>query len=761
MANGLQRLIPSMFSRRLLALAAAAVGVTAILAAQLAWLTIAEGAQRRERAEKVLESTIYTPTVRGRILDCKDRVLAGEHASYDVAVHYSMITGDWAYDRARRAARREHRYEWNDLSERERDELAVQQQGPFNQQIDELWRELCRLGEIDESQLQQRRATIIERVQQVASHLWVRWRRIRQRESGRPVTLNEVADPIAEQEMHHPVLHHIGAETRVRVEQLIAEADGNSVWSKVSVTDSRRRVYPYEKMTVEVDLSTLPGPLKKEQTITVDVEGVALHALGAMRKIWPQDTIDHPFVGADGNVALDGYRPGDLRGSWGIEKSQEWRLRGTRGLRIRDNITRQTVKTIEPVPGRDVMISLDINLQARIQALMGHDPRVGLMRRQQWHEARELPANMLGRPLNGAAVVMDVATGQIRAAVSVPGITRSGLQDDYERLHKDRVNMPLLNRAIGANYPPGSTVKPLVLSAAVTDRKIAYGGTVECKGMIDPAHPNRMRCWIYKLFYPNTHGPLTGPDAIKHSCNIFFYTMGRRLKAQRLIEWYRRLGLGGVTQCGLDEEAKGILPDLRRAGQPNAPGMSVNEAMLMAIGQGPMAWTPIQACKAYAMVARSGSEVYPTFLGPGAAAVDHPPQTWHFDPQGAELAMRGLQMAANDRGATISALSHELVRGEPIFNVLDDEPELRVMAKSGTADTGVSWVDVNGNNRRDAGEIGRRGDHAWTVCLVQRPSSPRPDFVVAVVVEHAGSGSHAAGPIANQILHAMLAEGYL
>jgi penicillin-binding protein 2 len=305
---------------------------------------------------------------------------------------------------------------------------------------------------------------------------------------------------------------------------------------------------------------------------------------------------------------------------------------------------------------------------------------------------------------------------------------------------------------------PGSTVKPLVLSAAITDRKIGHEGTVQCNGMMNPQKPNVMRCWLYKNYYPNTHGSINGDEAIKHSCNIFFFTMGKKLRFRQLVTWYARLGLGQPTRCGLTEEVRGLLPDVKRAGES---GYGIQEAMMMGIGQGPIAWTPIQACKAYGTIARSGSLVHPTFLGANAQPADHPGQDWHFDPRSTERALLGLYKAANERGATISLLSHPLVRGERIFNILDDQPELRIMAKSGTADTGVTWIDVNGDEKRNKGEVGKRGDHGWAMCLVQKPSSTKPDYVIAVVVEYGGSGSHVAGPIANQILYAMNAEGYL
>ena len=108
------------------------------------------------------------------------------------------------------------------------------------------------------------------------------------------------------------------------------------------------------------------------------------------------------------------------------------------------------------------------------------------------------------------------------------------------------------------------------------------------------------------------------------------------------------------------------------------------------------------------------------------------------------------KIAGTDEGVII-------VDNEPIFNL----PGVKIMAKSGTADPGRVWLDLNGDGQRSRNEIQSYGDHAWTIVLVQRSDSARPDFAVAVLVEFGGSGAACAGPVANQVLHALRAEGYL
>jgi len=294
-----------------------------------------------------------------------------------------------------------------------------------------------------------------------------------------------------------------------------------------------------------------------------------------------------------------------------------------------------------------------------------------------------------------------------------------------------------------------------VLTAAVAEDEFGPGQTVVCNGVFDPKHPNIWRCWIYKVSnFTRTHEALTGPEAIAQSCNVFFHTMGRRLGAKRLVTWYDRFGLGHLTALGISprEQADGTLPDLALADEPRAPGFTYSDAVFMAIGQGRVNWSPLQAANAYATIARGGQLIQPTFVAGGEPA---PSTDLHLDARGVQMVLEGLSRSVADRTGTTNHLSQ--LDGEPIFNISG----VKVMAKSGTADPGRVWLDVNGDGKRSREEVRYYGDHSWTIVLVQRPDSPRPDYAVAVLVEFGGSGGACAGPVANQVLHALRAEGYL
>lgn len=771
-----------MYHRRLLLLTAGAIVPALVMVLQLGQLTLVEGAQRRRAAEAVLVQRDLIPTARGRILDRRMRVLATDSASYDVSVNYSVISGRWAYTQAYQDAYRANRQTWRDLDQSARDALIAEREDAYHEQIRMLWHVLADLGGLDQEELAQRRTQVSERVHQIASSHALRRRERLEAESDMPVTLAEATERVYEETIAHPLLLNIEPGARVQIEGFIAEAakrykadrdaqddadsyaghvnDAVRVWREVSITPSRERQYPHETVDVSIDRTTLPGDLATEKPAHVTVKGVGLHTLGMMRPVWKEDAERRPFRKTrDGQqiVDLGGYLPGDQLGSWGIELAQEDRLRGLRGQVIRHLDTGEE-EPLPPVPGRDVVLTLDIMLQARIQALM--DPAFGLMKRQEWHKSTDF--GPVGESLTGAAVVMEVSTGQVVAAVSSPTFSLEQIRRTPAKVYGDTVDRPFVNRAVGGPlggvYQPGSTIKPLMLAAAISDRKLGPHEPITCHGYLDyPNHPNRYRCWIWKV-YNHTHGPLAGPEALARSCNVYFYTLGRREGARRVVQWYERFGLGQPTGCGLLDEAGGDLPNLARADEPGVAGFTPADAIFMAIGQGPVRWTPMQAANAYATIARGGYHMDPTLLI-GADDRQRRQRDLNLDPRAIDAALQGLYEAVNEAYGT----GHHIVIDDarvPIFNV----EGVRVMGKSGTAEAVPQREEFDDNNdgRPDRwGRIVKDGDHAWFVGMVQKPASARPDYVVVVVVEFAGSGGKVAGPIANQIMHAMRAEGYL
>lgn len=748
-----------MFHRRLLLLVMIIFLFAGVMLAQLFNLTVVQGAKFRTEAESALSSVTLVPTVRGRILDRKGRVLAIDEPTNDIALNYQVITGEWAYRQAKLAAYNADRTRWSTLGYDERERLIAEAQRPFDLQIESMWRTLCAIGEIDRQEMEQRKASIVERVQQIAASVSLRMHKERSTlfEDNQPFQMTD----IEEQRATHSVLTGINDMAEVQIRRLMSASQSEPslrVWGQVEVQPSKTRRYPLETLTVSLDRESMPSPLLRSEPLVLTVEGVATHLVGSLRSIWGSDLNSRPFKGRSEKVGepsdLGGYLPGDRTGAWGIEKSMEQHLRGTRG-QLTQRLDTREVDAITPLPGEDVTLTLDVALQARVQAIM--DPRAGLMKVQEWNskDFSDTPLRpQLGQSLNGAAVIIDISTSEVIAAVSMPSMSLRQLREDPRSILDDQVNRPYINRAVAQAFQPGSTVKPLVLATGVTDRKVGYSEAIDCQGHLLPNLTTAYRCWIFND-YNRTHGPLGGAEAIARSCNIYFYTAGGRLGAPRLVSWYQKFGLGNVSNCGLPEEVGGDLPELAADGTLKSTEDPTVIARMMGIGQGPIQWTPLQAAAAYAALARGGIYISPTFL----VTADNPSRhsvSLNLDQHGVDMALDGLFQAVNTRIGTSHHLA--MLDNEPIFNA----PNITVYGKSGTADTAPLRIDSNGDNRiTSQDKIVLVGTHAWLVVLVKGPNAARPQYAIAVVVEHGGKGAAVAGPVVNQIVHALDEEGYL
>ncbi len=763
MRPSLREFVPSMFQRRLLLLLSTALLIVCGLAYQMTRLTIAQGSQNRKLAEEALTEGNLIPTIRGKIYDrTGKRVLAQDQASYDIAVQYAVIDGDWAYERAKHHAYVDNKARWAELDFSVKEELISGYQPPFNAQVEALWNTLCSLGHIDRAELADRITTVKSRVYQIASYVEMREHTSGLTDTDDPEPLRKAAQAIQEQGEAHALLTNVDDPAMIAVRTLINKAEqpsdiksdpdpADDVWNQVSIQDSHQRDYPMETVDLQLNRIGLPSPLRAEDPLPVHVEGVGMHILGLMRLVDATAVHDRPFVRGDAvtdDPDMGGYLSGDKVGSWGIERAQEEWLRGRRGqVVVRKDTDDET--TTPPIPGNPVVLTIDILLQARIQAMM--DPSFGLLKVQSW-QGKDPTVTSLDQPyrpvvgdvLNGAAVVIDVATDQVLAAVSAPTLSLRRLRTDPNSVINDKINEPFVNRVVDRAYQPGSTVKPLVLAAAITDHKLGYDETITCNGFMDAGHADRFRCWIFRE-YQKVHGPLTGPEAIEHSCNIFFFTMGQRLGVRRIVQWYQTYGLGHPLGCGLEDEVGGSLPNLARA---TAQDLGESNARFLGIGQGPINWTPLQAANAYAALARGGKPRTPTYVVTPAQPPQQPPDLG-LDPRGVEEALEGLDMVVNEHGGTGNHLTQ---LGEKIFNC----PGVHVRGKSGTADAHPLVIEDKGVKRTV-----REGSHGWFIGLVNKEGESTPRYAIAVIVEYGGSGGNVAGPVANQIIYALRDEGYL
>lgn len=798
-------LIQSASARRL-ALVAALVGLgLSVLAAQSARLTVLKGDELLADAQRRLVRLSWSPTVRGQIVDRKGRVLAHNRPSFDVAVDYRVISGEWIEREAAARARRDRGSDWTKLGREQRTRLIEEAKPPYRAAVDRMWNVLAHETGRSRAEVDVRRIEVREQVDAMAT--FVRQRRaeaeLRQLAESLGITQDELASRLdqldrpdlesSEELLRHVLAEEITVDAERRIERaadmrIAEEATPRVIVPEVSddvgfrlqrltrqtdpddpsipylpgliVIDSGEREYPLLEMDIEIDRAKLPRPMAGDDRTTVHLTGIASHILGGVRRrVYIEDaqarqteletsealSARSMVTTPSGSVDRGRYFAGDMVGSRGLERNLESALRGLRGLRIER--VDQTAAIDEPMTfGQNITLTLDVMLQARIQALL--DPIVGLARVQPWHNNRERldpedgesPLVMpVGTPLDCAAVVIDVDTGEILAMVSTP--TGGELPTDpAEREAYIATRRPWANRAISMPLPPGSIAKALVLCGAHKAGAVKLGERISCTGHFYPHEPEMLRCWIYKQF-GTTHDAqfghtIDGAQALKGSCNIYFYTLGQRLGPKGMVDFYRSIGVGEKPDLPLDDTLAGWL------GFSNNPqSVSESEAILMGIGQGPVAWTPVHAADAFATLARGGVRIKPKLIaGPAPEPID-----LGFDRAIVDEALRGLSMVVNDSDGTANHIT--LPTGE-IFQMFD-VPGVKVWGKTGTA----TAPELRYND-----EVIRRGDHSWFVLLCGRD---RPRYAIAVVAEYGGSGGRVSGPIANQIVHALAQEGYL
>lgn len=777
-----------MYQRRLLLVSIGLVAALGFPVVQLARLTLVKGKEHREQAEKRLVNETWLTTVRGRILDRKGRVLAVDRPSFDVAVDYPVITGRWVDAQAAIKARRENRSSWGELSPEQRRELIDRARPEFELRLEEMWDRICRVASISRADLEDRKREIIAQVQELAVTITERERLVRAEQLGRgeetsvDVRTLDVRRPIREERTSHVLLRDVAESVGfefLRLSRGTGTGGGGGgdieALPGLRVLDSNRRVYPFDTVRVDVDRSSMPPPLREsfgDGRTGVQVEGVATHVLGWMgSKIFKEDVARRPYRRSDGTVDPGHYKAGDTVGRAGIERAAEDELRGLRGVRIEHLDTAQT-ETIEPKAGSELTLTIDAALQARVQALFA--PELGLAAVQPWNrpvkqepmpDREDSPQNLpMGTTLNGAVVVIDIASGDVLVMASAPSFPRATLDDPRAAtaIFADKFRMAYLNRALDKPYPPGSIVKPLMLTGATTEGKYNAGEIVDCTGHFFPDKPLLYRCWIYKqnnITHNDQFGHgLMGSEAIQCSCNIFFFEMGRRLGPEGIVDWYRRFGVGAsATPWNLfrssPEEQRTSRPTSQEfpGSLPNPKKMDLAEAILMGIGQGPISWTPLHAADAYATIARAGRKITPRIRIDGAQTVDD----LHLDPSGVRAALDGLRWSAERERGTTHTVTYTLADGQTVKDPIFNAAGVTVWAKSGTADTGPFRADLTTQGRPELYD----GDHSWCVLLAGIGEEPR--YAISVVVDYAGSGGRVAGPIANQVVHALAAEGYL
>jgi penicillin-binding protein 2 len=467
-----------------------------------------------------------------------------------------------------------------------------------------------------------------------------------------------------------------------------------------------------EMSRVEIAAPELPG-ISIEPGITrhYPLGETASHVVGYV------GAVSEPELTGDPLLELPDFRIGKA----GIEKAQDTELRGTPGTsQVEVNALGRVVREIARVTGkagRDLVTSLDMSMQ-------------------------EFVARRCSAEQSVASVLLDALTGDVLALVSIPsfdplpfsvGLTSTMWQDLSNDPRK-----PLSNKAIAGVYPPGSTFKPIVATAALTAGVLTPQTQITCPGHLSLGNAT-FHCWRH-----GGHGTLRLHDAIKKSCDVFFYETARRVGIDRLSDMARRFGFGDVLGLGVPGERPGLIPSREWKFATSGTAWSQGETLIAGIGQGSVLATPLQLAT---MVARlvTGRAVSPRLvrteglMPPDPALPDFP---WlGISPHILALVLDGMNAVVNESGGTAYAARIT-------------EPGLAMGGKSGTSQVRHINDYERGRGGRHTRQVPwKERDHALFVAFAPVGA---PRYVCATVVEHGGvtggGGSAVAAPICRDVL---------
>ncbi len=490
----------------------------------------------------------------------------------------------------------------------------------------------------------------------------------------------------------------------------------------------RRRLPPYRSIPVKTNLSE--REVAAFMVVRHRFDGVDVQA--RLQRHYPFGARFAHLLGYVGRinerelkrVDARNYRATTHIGKTGIEKYYESLLHGTVGVR-EDEVNShgrriRTLRETPPRPGESLVLSVDARLQAVATAALG------------------------GR--SGAVVALDPRNGEVLALVSEPdfdpnlfvnGISRR----DYARL-RDDPERPLFNRALRGQYPPGSTVKPVVALAGLESGVVSAARRMFAGPYYElPGGGRRFRDWKR-----GGHGWVDMDRAIVRSCDVYFYDLSYKLGIDRLHDFYARFGLGRRTGIDLPGELGGLLPSRdwkrRRYRQAWYPG----ETVILGIGQGYLLATPLQLATMTACLAMRGDCHRPHLLKARIASAV-PPRDTRRD------AWRITLRDPRHWDVIIDAMRHVVSSPEGTGRRIADAP-YAIAGKTGTAQV----FSLAEDEEYDADKLARhKRDHAWFIGFAPVEA---PRIAVAVIVEHAGHGGSVAAPVARRVMDAwLLPEG--
>jgi len=463
------------------------------------------------------------------------------------------------------------------------------------------------------------------------------------------------------------------------------------------------------------------------------------HILGYVSQASKEDLVNN-------EVIKNTHVPGLRVGKTGLEKSFENELIGTNGIqRYEVNAYGKRINQIdhkEGIKGKTIKLTIDTEIQKLCNELLNDRA--------------------------GSISIMDIYTGEIVAMHSSPSFDPNlflfGISQDDWQLIRNNPLKPLVNKTLSGLYSPGSTIKPIVALSALENNVISPNFKVNCTGKME-MYGQTYHCWKKK-----GHGVVNLRNAIKQSCDTYFYEIARKLGVDRLNETALKFGLGEkvLNDAYLDEK-KGLVPSTEWKKNNLGKGWVLGETLITGIGQGYIQTTPLQLCLMTAQLANGGYKIYPKIIfNQNQETLEEVKNSIQKNYENFKESKIGLIEASEEILSFIKEKKHEVlyknpenikfvleamfgstneVRGTSYSSRIED-PKYQFAGKTGTAQVKRITAKQREQELKTADIPYEERDHALYIAFGPYKD---PRYSVSIIVEHGGSGSSTAAPMAKKL----------
>ena len=462
------------------------------------------------------------------------------------------------------------------------------------------------------------------------------------------------------------------------------------------------------------------------------------HVLGYVSEASVDDLINNEII-KQRNV------PGLRVGKTGLEKALENELIGTNSIqRFEVNAYGKRINQIdfqEGEKGKTIKLTIDTEIQKYTQKLLNEKA--------------------------GSISVMDIYTGEIIAMNSSPSFDPNlflyGIEKNKWREIQKNPLKPLINKTVSGLYSPGSTIKPIVALSALENDVISPSLKVNCRGH---KHPLELYGMTYHCWKKQGHGYMSLKNAIKQSCDTYFYEAARLLGVDRLNETAKKFGLGAVVLGDYFNEKKGVVPSTKWKKKAIGQNWYLGETLINGIGQGYIQTTPLQLCLMTAQLANGGHKIYPKIISDNEESIESIKQKMKLASENNEedlkiLSVPGKLFNTNEKKYYALYRNKENVKfvldamfsstnevyGTSFSSRIED-PKYQFAGKTGTSQVKRITKAERELNLKTSEIPYEERDHAWYVAFGPYKN---PRYAVSILVEHGGSGSAAAAPIAKKL----------